>query len=246
MGLAPRALHEQPIGFAARVAPDDSAHRVGCTTVDAEHIESPRTHDALVQAVVGDHDRTVEIERVEVAAAGEDAGGELVPAGGPYPVGVRFSSRVLGEAPPQVVDFGNIRDVGPAGMQRGDRQVAVGVDESRSHGSTLEIHDVQLGFAQRDDPLAVDHQHIRAHVAVVHGEDVTAGERDPRHPQWHCSGGGTSSAGLRSKKPTGTSWNPQYSTGMTGQSSGRGTCVTPNVCHTTMSVPTSDRSAAVH
>ena len=37
------------------------------------------------------------------------------------------------------------------------------------------------------------------------------------------SGGGTSSAGLRSKKPTGRSWNPQYATGITGQSSSRGT-----------------------
>jgi hypothetical protein len=33
--------------------------------------------------------------------------------------------------------------------------------------------------------------------------------------------GGTSRAGLRSKKPTGESRNPVYSTGMTGQSSGR-------------------------
>ena len=30
----------------------------------------------------------------------------------------------------------------------------------------------------------------------------------------------------------GLSGKPAYSTGMTGQSSGRGTCVTPNVCHT--------------
>ena len=38
-------------------------------------------------------------------------------------------------------------------------------------------------------------------------------------------GGGTSIAGLRSKKPTGFRWNPARSTGITGQSSGRGTCV---------------------
>ena len=37
-----------------------------------------------------------------------------------------------------------------------------------------------------------------------------------------------------------------YSTGMTGQSSGRGTWVTPKVCQSTTSVSTSDRSAAVH
>ena len=37
------------------------------------------------------------------------------------------------------------------------------------------------------------------------------------------SGGGTSSAGLRSKKPQGLSAKPIRATGMTGQSSGRGT-----------------------
>ena len=36
-------------------------------------------------------------------------------------------------------------------------------------------------------------------------------------------GGGTSSDGLRSKKPTGLSWKPIVATGITGQSSGRGT-----------------------
>ena len=51
-----------------------------------------------------------------------------------------------------------------------------------------------------------------------------------------CPDGATSSAGLQSKKPTGISVKPVYSTGITGQSSGRGTWVTPNVCHTTMSV----------
>ena len=58
--------------------------------------------------------------------------------------------------------------------------------------------------------------------------------------------GGTSSAGLRSKKPNGTRLKPEYSTGMTGQSSGRGMCVTPNECHSTMSVSTTGRSWAVH
>ena len=44
----------------------------------------------------------------------------------------------------------------------------------------------------------------------------------------------------------GRAGSPQYSTGMTGQSSGRGKCVTPNVYQSTTSVSTSDRSAAVH
>ena len=47
---------------------------------------------------------------------------------------------------------------------------------------------------------------------------------DRRHvssSQW-SGDGGTSRAGLRSKKPTGASRKPVDSTGMTGQSSGRG------------------------
>jgi hypothetical protein len=51
--------------------------------------------------------------------------------------------------------------------------------------------------------------------------------------------------GFLSKKPTAISWNPQYSTGMTGQSSGLGEWVTPKVCQATISVPTNDLSAAV-
>src|SRR5580692_1061662 len=39
--------------------------------------------------------------------------------------------------------------------------------------------------------------------------------------------------------------NPQRATGMTGQSSGRGTCVGPNVCQTTMSWPSMSRSPAM-
>jgi hypothetical protein len=40
---------------------------------------------------------------------------------------------------------------------------------------------------------------------------------------WQCSGGGTSRAGLPSKKPSARSWNPTRVTGITGQSSGRTT-----------------------
>ena len=67
-------------------------------------------------------------------------------------------------------------------------------------------------------------------------------------PQFsQCADGGASSrAGFRSKKPKGVSRNPVYSTGMTGQSSGRGMWVTPNVYQSTTSSPRrSSRSAAV-
>jgi len=40
---------------------------------------------------------------------------------------------------------------------------------------------------------------------------------------WQCFAGGTSRAGLPSKKPSGLSWNPTRVTGITGQSSGRTT-----------------------
>ena len=40
---------------------------------------------------------------------------------------------------------------------------------------------------------------------------------------WQCSEGGTSRAGLPSKKPSALSWNPTVVTGITGQSSGRTT-----------------------
>lgn len=47
--------------------------------------------------------------------------------------------------------------------------------------------------------------------------------------------GAISMPGLASKKLTGLRWKPTVSTGMTGQSSSRGTCVTPKLCHTTTS-----------
>jgi hypothetical protein len=55
---------------------------------------------------------------------------------------------------------------------------------------------------------------------------------------------GRSRTGLRSKKPTGRRAKPQVATGITGQSSGRGKWVIPNVCHRTMSWPSMSRSAA--
>ena len=49
--------------------------------------------------------------------------------------------------------------------------------------------------------------------------------------------------GRRSRRAA--SVKPVYSTGMTGQSSGRGMWVTPKECHSTMSVSTMGRSSAV-
>src|SRR5512146_1904116 len=52
--------------------------------------------------------------------------------------------------------------------------------------------------------------------------------------------------GFRSKNPTGTREKPASCTGITGQSSGRGLCVTPSVYQSTTSPPTSERFAAIH
>src|SRR5215467_58799 len=70
----------------------------------------------------------------------------------------------------------------------------------------------------------------------------------PPTPPWPSApcrmGGGTSSAGFLSKKPTGLSAKPMYETGMTGQSSGRTTWCVPNVYHTTRSVFSSGASSS--
>src|SRR5437660_4617323 len=65
---------------------------------------------------------------------------------------------------------------------------------------------------------------------------------------WQHAGsvGGTSSAGLRSKKPTGLSVKPMEETGITGQSSGRGMWLWPIVYQTTTSVSSIERFARVN
>ena len=52
----------------------------------------------------------------------------------------------------------------------------------------------------------------------------------------HSPTGGKSIAGLRAKKPSGRSMKPMDETGITGQSSMRGTCMCENTYHTTTSV----------
>ena len=62
--------------------------------------------------------------------------------------------------------------------------------------------------------------------------------------EWRLSDAGTSSAGLRWKKPSGFSMNPMRSTGITGQSSGRGRWLAPNVYQTTTSRFSTGRSCS--
>ena len=76
--------------------------------------------------------------------------------------------------------------------------------------------------------------------------EAVAVELDRAAESWQVVPGhlGRSRTGLRSKKPTGRRVKPQVATGITGQSSGRGKWVIPNVCHRTMSWPSMSRSAA--
>src|SRR4029450_2280576 len=67
------------------------------------------------------------------------------------------------------------------------------------------------------------------------------------HLSWHApSVGGTSSAGLRSKKPNGLSQKETVSTGITGQSSGRVMWWMPKTYQSTTSVLSIERFCAVH
>ena len=77
-----------------------------------------------------------------------------------------------------------------------------------------------------------------------HGRRRSPGQ-DFRRQASHL-GRGTSRAGFREKKPVGTSLKPARWTDITGQSSGRGMCVTPIVYHSTTSRLTSDRFARIH
>src|SRR2546430_8711857 len=85
------------------------------------------------------------------------------------------------------------------------------------------------------------------------GQDVVPADRARRPRRQRLAGhgqsgwlGGTSRAGLRSKKPNGLSQNETMSLGITGQSSGRVMWWMPNTYHSTTSVSSIGRSARVH
>jgi hypothetical protein len=58
----------------------------------------------------------------------------------------------------------------------------------------------------------------------------------PRRPFRRYFGGGRPMAGFLSKNPSGFGWNPSEQTGMTGQSSGRGTWLWAKTYQTTRSL----------
>ena len=71
--------------------------------------------------------------------------------------------------------------------------------------------------------------HLALGVRLAHLGPGGAKGRERRTQSWQWSeDGGTSSAGLRSKKPIGFSQKETTSTGITGQSSGRGMWLIPN------------------
>ena len=89
------------------------------------------------------------------------------------------------------------------------------------------------------------HEAIAATAVYVTSWSLAGPSTSARPEQCAPRVGGMSSAGLRSKNPTGLRVNPAWSTGMTGQSSGRGKWVGPKVCQMTMSSPSIGRSARV-
>src|SRR5262249_23644882 len=90
-------------------------------------------------------------------------------------------------------------------------------------------------------PVGDVHVHDGAAVGVV-GPGRSRGHGGSRG---HAVGAGTSSAGLRSKKPSGLSQKPSALTFIIGQSSGRGTWVWANTYQATIALPVRGRSASV-
>src|SRR5207244_7821594 len=82
--------------------------------------------------------------------------------------------------------------------------------------------------------------------SAIRRETRTCSYSVPTEEQWPLVDGGTSRAGFWSKKPNGWRVKPTYSTGITGQSSGRGTWLTPKEYQTTTSVFSRGRSPAVN
>ena len=148
------------------------------------------------------------------------------------PTAVEIPSIEIGhlETPSPLNPLG-IKGVGEAGAIPGPALLAEAIDDALA----------PLGIRIREMPLSPTRlrELIRAAAGgAAHAPSrrpattvgLTARPGAPAHPEWpHAApwpfapcfvGRGTSSAGLRSKKPTGFSMKPMQATGMTGQSSG--------------------------
>ncbi len=68
MRFAPGTLDEQARRLAAVAALDRSARRIRSLTTDLQFLQTPRTHDTLVQGEMCHDDGPIESERVERVA----------------------------------------------------------------------------------------------------------------------------------------------------------------------------------
>lgn len=159
--LRPRPFHQHAGRFPAGVPLDHAAVGVGGVAPDAEHLQPPGADDAHVEAEVGDDDRPVEPEGVEVRSV------ELprpvarpFPAHSPNPLGVRFPGRLLPQDPAQVVDVGGGGEIRPARVERRQAQVAVGVDEPGHDDAPAQIHHLTPGPAADDLTVADGHHAV--------------------------------------------------------------------------------------
>src|ERR1019366_6443573 len=201
---------------------------------DAARGEEP--HRPAEEIAVGPRDRPdVGIDRgdrpaqvlvgQEIVAAAQQV---VVDTGGVRPLGVhsrRYPARLVSPraSPPGVCDPAAVLCAAP-GPTPGQRSFVRGARPSRGHNAT---HFVMARYL----------------TVLIAG---TGGLPDqPPGRQCPPACGGTSSVGLRPKKPVGLRVNPHRLTGITGQSSGRGKWVGPNVCHSTTSAPSMSWSPAM-
>lgn len=86
-------------------------------------------------------DRPVQTEGVEVAAVRYKTRSQIAPAGSPYPRCLGLTGRVLSQTSAERLDRGGPGQIRPAWLQRGDRQVMVGVDEAGTQDASGEVLD---------------------------------------------------------------------------------------------------------
>ena len=188
MGLAERALDEQPVQPARRVPADAPTRRIGRRLGDTERVQTGRRDDALVVAVVRDDHGPVDAECVEVGSGRHEAVVEVAPPDAAHPRRVGLGRGLGDERTAKPFDVADAREVGPPRVQRRDAQVRVRVDEPGHERSTSEIHLAggripgrQRGGTDRDDPLVFDHDCLGARAGRVHRQDRPAREEGDRH-----------------------------------------------------------------
>ena len=187
--LAPGGLDQAAADRALPVAQDVPARRIGGRGADAERFQAGRIDQALMHRPVAQHDGAAELQIVEVLPGDLRAGGRSpVEAADPGRRGL--AGGVLAERREDVVGGGRVGEVGPARLQRGDREVVVGVDQAGDEVAPPEVDAGRAGVgveqgvvAEGADAIAIEQQDVGRR-AGLHRADAAAEE---------CSGDGTSS-----------------------------------------------------